>query len=537
MTESNTPQINIEEIMKRIREKAKIQKQPSTSHTSPADTLSKKDMSIDEIMDTIRQETKNREQDSPPLTNLNNETHQVKPLPECPDIKIPEFTSAPALDCKDKYTVREFLNFHDLEFIEATYRAVLGRLPDQCGIDNFLNRLRSNSLTKIEIIGRLRYSREGRRRKALVSGLFFPFMIQNSFRIPVVGYFIRIFAGLLNLPAILLNIQNLENTQFLNREENRQKSKDIAYQLKLLRNHVADTQKIFEKLISQKASKQDVDELVDNVKNNSKEIEELFGNVRNNNKEIEELVDNVKNNNDNIASLNSVISLIEKFVMLEIPSELDTLYAKFEDKFRGTREEIKERQRVYLPYIMETNKNTSGGEILDLGCGNGEWLEILETEGCEAKGIDNNRVMVDRAEKIGLNVISADILVYLKNLPDSSLSAITGFHIIEHLHLNKLISLIDESLRVLKPKGIVIFEAPNPENLTVGAYSFYTDPTHNRPLVPETVSFLLEQRGFCSVEIKRLHKYKDYFDVIDTNETEDKWLYSEMDFSVIGYKA
>jgi len=71
----------------------------------------------------------------------------------------------------------------------------------------------------------------------------------------------------------------------------------------------------------------------------------------------------------------------------------------------------------------------------------------------------------------------------------------------------------------------------------VGAYSFYTDPTHTRPLVPETVSFLLEQRGFCSIEIKRLHKYKDYFEVTDTNETSNKWLYGEMDFSVIGYKA
>ena len=217
--------------------------------------------------------------------------------------------------------------------------------------------------------------------------------------------------------------------------------------------------------------------------------------------------------------------------------ELDTLYAKFEDKFRGTREEIKERQRIYLPYIMETNKNTSGGEILDLGSGNGEWLEILKTEGYEAKGIDNNSVMVDRAEKIGLNVISADILAYLKNLPDKSLSAVTGFHIIEHLNLNKLINLIDESLRVLKPKGIIIFETPNPENLTVGAYSFYTDPTHNRPLVPDTVSFLLEQRGFGSIETKRLHKYTDYNNVTRTNEISEKWLYNEMDYSVIGYKA
>jgi O-antigen chain-terminating methyltransferase len=97
--------------------------------------------------------------------------------------------------------------------------------------------------------------------------------------------------------------------------------------------------------------------------------------------------------------------------------------------------------------------------------------------------------------------------------------------------------LIDESLRALKPKGIVIFEAPNPENLTVGAYSFYTDPTHTSPQVPDTISFLLEQRGFCSVEIKRLHKYKDYNNVTSTNEIIDKWLYNEMDYSVIGYKA
>ena len=100
-----------------------------------------------------------------------------------------------------------------------------------------------------------------------------------------------------------------------------------------------------------------------------------------------------------------------------------------------------------------------------------------------------------------------------------------------------MVNLFDEALRVIKPGGMVIFETPNPENILVGAHYFYSDPTHVNPLVPETMAFILEQRGFNKIEIKRLHKYSDYHEFNVDNEFIEKNFNNEMDYAVIGYKV
>jgi O-antigen chain-terminating methyltransferase len=217
----------------------------------------------------------------------------------------------------------------------------------------------------------------------------------------------------------------------------------------------------------------------------------------------------------------------------------DAMYAIFEDKFRGTRQDIKNRQKVYLPYIQEAFDKidkTAGAPIIDVGCGRGEWLELLKESGFDAKGIDLNKVMINTCNELNLSVVEADAIDYLRSLPANSLCAVTGFHIIEHLPFKTLIMLFDESFRVLKPGGIIIFETPNPENLIVGACTFYTDPSHIKPLVPATMQFIAEERGFSKVEIKRLHKYSDYYNVSEENKFINENFYNEMDYAVIGVK-
>ena len=126
-----------------------------------------------------------------------------------------------------------------------------------------------------------------------------------------------------------------------------------------------------------------------------------------------------------------------------------------------------------------------------------------------------------------------DVIRYLKTLKNESLALITGFHIIEHLPFKTIMSLFEQSLRVLKKGGMVIFETPNPENILVAAHYFYLDPTHIAPLVPATTHFMLQQSGFHSIQIKRLHP---------GNETDinDKFIKehfnNEMDYALIGYK-
>lgn len=214
----------------------------------------------------------------------------------------------------------------------------------------------------------------------------------------------------------------------------------------------------------------------------------------------------------------------------------DAMYAAFEDKFRGTRQDIKDRQKVYLPFVQEASGKTAGAPIIDLGCGRGEWLELLRESGFMAKGIDLNNIMINTCRELNLDAVQSDAIEYLRSLPANSLCAVTGFHIIEHLPFKTLVALFDESFRALKPGGAIIFETPNPENLLVGACTFYADPSHVKPLVPATMQFIAEDRGFSGVEIKRLHRYSDYHNVSGENKFITENFYNEMDYSVIGVK-
>jgi O-antigen chain-terminating methyltransferase len=188
--------------------------------------------------------------------------------------------------------------------------------------------------------------------------------------------------------------------------------------------------------------------------------------------------------------------------------------------------------------------------ILDLGCGRGEWLELLAEQGWHARGLDSNRVMVEECRQRGLAVSEGDVLAHLRSLPDASLGAVTAFHVLEHLPLEVLLRFLDETARVLRPGGIAIFETPNPENLVVGGCDFYRDPTHQRPLHPDTVQFLVEQRGLVRVEILRLseHRIQDPLQLLPWHHSLAAYLnplidrakrhfFGPTDYAVIGRKA
>jgi SAM-dependent methyltransferase len=184
---------------------------------------------------------------------------------------------------------------------------------------------------------------------------------------------------------------------------------------------------------------------------------------------------------------------------------LDSLYLAFENIYRGARGEIKERQGVYLPLLRSAGVGTASMPILDLGCGRGEWLELLGGEGWHASGVDANELMVEECRGRGLRVERGDVLDYLQGVPEATLGAVTSFHVVEHLPFDRVMLLIDEALRTLRPGGILILETPNPDNLLVGASTFYLDPTHIRPIPSGTLRFVVEARGFCNVEVWNLH--------------------------------
>ena len=232
-----------------------------------------------------------------------------------------------------------------------------------------------------------------------------------------------------------------------------------------------------------------------------------------------------------------VVSLAEK-----VPDILDPLYLAFENEFRGSREEIRQRLVEYLPIMKKSNAGSEGRKIIDIGCGRGEWLAILKEEGLAATGIDLNDILVRDCVQQDLEAHKADGLAYLRSLADNSVGAITAFHLIEHLDLDTRIALFDESVRVLKPGGVALFETPNPRNLLVGSCDFWADPTHLRPLYPETHQFLMEYRGFCQVELLLLHPPDEEHRLPSLEAPQlaarlDEVFSCARDYTVIGYKV
>ncbi|ART47158.1 class I SAM-dependent methyltransferase [Acidovorax carolinensis] len=186
----------------------------------------------------------------------------------------------------------------------------------------------------------------------------------------------------------------------------------------------------------------------------------------------------------------------------------DDFYRAFEERYRGSRELIKTRLRVYLPFIEPLLSLYKDAQAIDLGCGRGEWLELLKESGFDGHGVDLDESMLAACRERRLNVATQDALATLKALPDESQVIVSGFHIAEHLPFSNLQLLVQEALRVLKPAGLLILETPNPENITVGTANFYLDPTHQRPIPPLLLSFLPEHYGYAKVKVLRLQEDK-----------------------------
>lgn len=214
----------------------------------------------------------------------------------------------------------------------------------------------------------------------------------------------------------------------------------------------------------------------------------------------------------------------------------DGFYRAFEDRYRGARELITERLKAYLPFLSPLKSLYQDYPVLDLGCGRGEWLELLVAEGYAPTGVDLDEGMLEACQALDLPARNVDALTALKELPDNSLIAVTGFHIAEHIPFPVLQELVAEALRVLRPAGLLILETPNSESLVVGTNSFYLDPTHERPLPNLLLSFLAEHAGFAKSKIVRLQERAELRDDETKVGVWDVLSGTSPDYAVVGQK-
>lgn len=215
---------------------------------------------------------------------------------------------------------------------------------------------------------------------------------------------------------------------------------------------------------------------------------------------------------------------------------LDDFYKDFEDKFRGSEELIKERVAEHMPLFNKLPQKIKSYPIVDIGCGRGEFLGVLADNGFTGIGVDMNDSMVERAVENGYEAHVDNAQHYLASSKQDSMAAITGFHIVEHIPFGILIDIFRESYRAVAPGGFVLFETPNPQNLSVGACNFYMDPSHIKPIPPELLAFAIQSVGFKATilplhpaKTKIVHKDPKVKDMMNM-------LYGPLDYAVVGYK-
>ncbi len=222
-------------------------------------------------------------------------------------------------------------------------------------------------------------------------------------------------------------------------------------------------------------------------------------------------------------------------------SALAAFYEALEDEFRGSEEALEASFYVQRRWIEDCAPVQSGLPVLDLGCGRGEWLTVVAAGGFSAEGVETNPVALQRCRARGLSVQETDLLTALQERAPESLGAITAFHVAEHLPFPRLLTVLQESLRVLAPGGRLVLETPNPENLNVGAHTFHLDPTHIRPLPPSLLSFAAEYLGFVQVTVERLHPvpevYRAPLDEGAVAAHVNTRLYAPQDYALVATKS
>lgn len=169
-------------------------------------------------------------------------------------------------------------------------------------------------------------------------------------------------------------------------------------------------------------------------------------------------------------------------------------YRGFEDIFRGSEELIRQRQRYYLPYLVDR------APVLDVGAGRGEMLELLRQAGVPAIGVDTDATMAERARQKGLDVRCADAVEVLSALDPGGVGAVFSAQVVEHLDHGALDAMLQAVRRALAPDGLFIAETVNP-HCPAARKNFWLDPTHRTPIFPEVAVSLCRQAGFASATV------------------------------------
>jgi O-antigen chain-terminating methyltransferase len=228
----------------------------------------------------------------------------------------------------------------------------------------------------------------------------------------------------------------------------------------------------------------------------------------------------------------------------------DYTYVLFEHKYRGDEAALKRQQAEYLPYFQQQ------ANVLDIGCGRGEFLELLQEQGISAYGLDMNRNMVEYCRKKGLRVENMDMISHLQSLDDNSLGGIFAAQVVEHRPPSQLSQLLQLCFQKLKPQAYIVLETQNPTSIFALSH-FHRDLSHEKPIHPDALEFLMKTSGFSETQIAykapfpQEYQLQELLDLADGDETLrtnvvrlnhnirqlNTMLYGYLDYAVIAQKT
>jgi SAM-dependent methyltransferase len=230
-----------------------------------------------------------------------------------------------------------------------------------------------------------------------------------------------------------------------------------------------------------------------------------------------------------------------------VSASLDSYkYVGFEDRFRGSPAEIRARLGAYVPLFA------GASDVLDVGCGRGELLELLSQAGIGARGLDLNHEMVEQCRSRGLDVAEGDVLGYLESLPDASLGGLVAIQVVEHLEPGYLMRTLEAAFHKLRPGSRIVLETINPACWFAFFSSYIRDLTHVQPLHPDTLTYLLTASGFQSARAEFTSPYPaaeklqhvappdddglgDLADTLNANvDRLNAMLFTHMDYAAVG---
>lgn len=414
--------------------------------------------------------------------------------------------------------VRPMLELRNEAFVQECYESVLQRDPDPEGARHHINRLHNREISKLELIYEFARSEEGQNRGVRLRGKKGQYRLLHGFRklfrVPIAGRVLRFIYNLLGINRVINSLVNW-NRDIVGRIE---KLEHTCYTLQNdLQEQIENRNELrylLEKLQGQyqeqfNMHRERTENLEVNVRNNNILLEKYRGLLETHEVNLNQYERDINNLNVQMSNLKADVSSKKKFASeskmeedycvdkKSIVPDADSYYSidyfDFENRFRGSQEHVKDVQRIYLPYFMGC-KN-----VIDIGCGRGEFVQLLKENGIGVTGVDIYLPYVEYCKMNHLSVSHGDGVEFLKK--QQQVDGIFVGQVVEHISVSQIIELCAVAYEKLTTGSYLIMETPNPKSLAIYTEAFYQDPSHNKPVHPETLKYLVEKRGFSDVQI------------------------------------